>query len=85
MWLGYPNTISIIGDFETMCGKSCNNCPSLFYVIHVLTLYIHSPFCVTVSVMNPGHVAYLHYAVTTVWAFCSDHLLLIALGRRGCQ
>jgi hypothetical protein len=47
MWLGNPNTILIIGDSETMCSKSCDNYPSLFYVIHVLTLYIHSMFWVT--------------------------------------
>jgi hypothetical protein len=66
MLLGYPNIISIIGDSETMCSKICNNCPLLFYVIHVLTLYIHSTNCVTfltVTVMNSGHVNYLHYAV----------------------
>jgi hypothetical protein len=47
MWLANPNTISVIGDFETMYSKSGNNCPLLFYVIQILTLYIHSTFCVT--------------------------------------
>jgi hypothetical protein len=61
MWLGYPNSISIIGDSETVCSKSCNNCPSLFYVIHALTLYIHSTFSIL---------------LTTVWAFCSDHFFV---------
>jgi hypothetical protein len=66
MWLGYPNTISIIGDSEMICSKSSNNSPLLFYVIHVLTLCTFHVLCniLTVSVMNPkGYVNYLHYAV----------------------
>jgi hypothetical protein len=57
MGLGNPNTISIIGDSETVCSKSCIARNFLFHTFHVLyNIY-------TVSVMNPGHVNYLHYAV----------------------
>jgi hypothetical protein len=65
MLFGYPNTISIIGDSETMCSKSCNNCPSLFCHTCSCTIYTFHVLCniLTVSVMNPGHVKYLHYAV----------------------
>jgi hypothetical protein len=65
MWLCYPNTMSIIGDSETMCSKSCNNCPSLFYVIRPYAVCTFHFLCniLTVSVMNPGHVNYQHYAV----------------------
>jgi hypothetical protein len=65
MWLGNPNTISIIGDSETMCRKAviiahhflCNTYSYTVYTFHVLCNIL------TVSVMNPDHVNYLHYAL----------------------
>jgi hypothetical protein len=66
MWLGYPNTISIIDDSDTMCNKSCDNCPSVFLCDACsYTIYTFHVLCniLTLSLMNPGHVNYLHYAV----------------------
>jgi hypothetical protein len=82
MWL--PNTISIIGDSETMCSKSRNNCPSLFCHTCSYTIYTFHVLCniLIVSVMNSGHLNYLHYAV---YFYNCVGFLQIALGRRGCH
>jgi hypothetical protein len=87
--VAWQSQYNFIGDSEKMCSKSCNNCPSLFlchtcsytiYTLHVLCNIL------IVSVMNPGHVNYLHYAVycyNCVGFVQCFFFLLIALGRRG--